>query len=281
MSFLNRVDICAPPDFSGYRDFRVDGVRVGRVEHNFARRLKAFPDVFHVGATSVDLAPDLDGFETRSAVVDGVLKRLADDGLIPGWRDESYPVGPFFAAPQLFQMERAAVPLFGVRAYGVHLNGFVRRGDTIDMWIGRRSFDKPVAPGKLDQIVAGGQPVGLSLAANLRKESAEEANIPPHLINRARPVGAISYCTKRSEGLRDDVLFCYDVELPADFTPVNTDGEMAEFTLWPIRQVAKTVEAGDDFKFNCALVVIDFLIRHGLIAPDHPDYVALVKGLHG
>jgi hypothetical protein len=41
------------------------------------------------------------------------------------------------------------------------------------------------------------------------------------------------------------------------------------------------VEAGDDFKFNCALVVIDFLIRHGLIAPDHPDYVALVRGLHG
>ena len=252
---------------------------MGRVKHDFADRLEAFPDVFRVAATSVDLA--LGDFEARSAAVDGVLRRLADDGLIPGWRDEAYPVGPSFAAPPMFQMERAAVPLFGVRAYGVHLNGFVRRGDAIDMWVGRRSLDKPVAPGKLDQIVAGGQPIGLSLAANLRKESAEEASIPRPLINRARPVGAVSYCTERSEGLRHDVLFCYDVELPADFTPVNTDGEIAEFHLWSMGRVAETVEGGDDFKFNCALVVIDFLIRHGLIAPDHPDYVALVRGLHG
>ena len=105
--------------------------------------------------------------------------------------------------------------------------------------------------------------------------------MPLHLINRARPVGAVSYCTERSEGLRHDVLFCYDLELPDDFTPVNIDGEMAEFALWPMRRVAATVEAGDDFGFDCALVVIDFLIRHGLIAPDHPDYVALVRGLHG
>ena len=44
---------------------------------------------------------------------------------------------------------------------------------------------------------------------------------------------------------------------------------------------ARTVEAGGDFKFNCALVVNDFLVRHGLIVPDHPDYVALLRGLHG
>ena len=281
MSFLDRVEACAPPDFSGYRDFRVDGARVGRVKHNFARCLEAFPDVFHIGETSVDLAPGLVGFEARSAAVDGVLRRLADDGLVPGWRDEAYPVGLSFSAPQLFKMERAAVPLFGVRAYGVHLNGFVRQGDAIQMWIGRRSLDKPVAPGKLDQIVAGGQPAGLSLAANLRKESAEEAGIPPRLADRARPVGAVSYCMEWSEGLRHDVLFCYDLELPADFTPVNTDGETAEFYLWPMEKIAKTVEGGDDFKFNCSLVVIDFLIRHGLIAPDHPDYLALLRGLRG
>ena len=281
MSFLDRVAALAPPDFSGYLDFRVDGARVGRVKRDFARRLEAFPEVFRVAAMSVDLAPGLVGVEARSAAVDGVLRRLADDGLIPGWRDEAYPVGPSFAAPQLFQMERAAVPLFGVRAYGVHLNGFVGRGDAIDMWIGRRSLDKSVAPGKLDQIVAGGQPAGLSLAANLGKESAEEASIPPRLSGRARPVGAVSYCAERDEGLRHDVLFCYDLELPADFTPVNTDGEIAEFYLWPMRRVAETVEGSDDFKFNCALVVIDFLIRHGLIAPDHPDYVALLHGLRG
>jgi hypothetical protein len=34
------------------------------------------------------------------------------------------------------------------------------------------------------------------------------------------------------------------------------------------------------FKFNCPLAIIDFLIRHGLIAPGDADYAVLVKGLH-
>jgi hypothetical protein len=37
----------------------------------------------------------------------------------------------------------------------------------------------------------------------------------------------------------------------------------------------------DDFKFNCSLVVIDFLIRHGVITPADPDYFDLVTGLRG
>ena len=281
MSFLERIAECTSTDLSRYRPFRVEGTDLGLVRDDFVQVLIEFPDVFQVSKWSVDLEPGLAGSETRTRAVGTVLGILAGRGLIPGWRGEPYPVSTSFGAPAYFTMERAAVPLFGVRAYGVHLNGFVRRGGAIDMWIGRRSLDKPVAPGKLDQIVAGGQPVGLSLAANLKKESAEEASMPPHLINRARPVGAVSYCTERSEGLRHDVLFCYDLELPDDFTPVNIDGEVAEFALWPMRRVAATVEAGDDFGFDCALVVIDFLIRHGLIAPDHPDYVALVRGLHG
>ena len=96
----------------------------------------------------------------------------------------------------------------------------------------------------------------------------------------AVPVGTVSYCSERLEGLRDDVLFNFDLELPSDFRPHNTDGEIQAFYLWPIDRVIEVVRDTDDFKFNCALVVIDFLIRRGFIQPDHPDYVDLVKGLH-
>jgi hypothetical protein len=34
-----------------------------------------------------------------------------------------------------------------------------------------------------------------------------------------------------------------------------------------------------EFKFNCALVNIDFFIRHGLLAPEHPEYLAIQAGL--
>ncbi len=40
-------------------------------------------------------------------------------------------------------------------------------------------------------------------------------------------------------------------------------------------RVART----DDFKFNVNLVIIDFALRHGLIARDHPEYAALRAGL--
>jgi len=35
-----------------------------------------------------------------------------------------------------------------------------------------------------------------------------------------------------------------------------------------------------EFKFNCNLCIIDFLVRHGVIDPDNePDYTALAHGL--
>ena len=279
MSFLDRIAACTACDLSAYRRFHVDGVDVGFVKPDFADGLRAFPDVFDVSAGVVTLNRSLVGFEERTAAVDGVLRRLAGRGVLDSWRDEPYPVGTSFAGPAFFNMERAAVPLFGVVGYGVHMNGIVVDGDGMKMWIGRRSFEKRSAPGKLDQMVAGGQPAGMSLGKNLIKEAAEEADVPAALTARAVPVGAVTDCVERPEGLRRDVLFIYDLELPADFRPVNTDGEVAEFYLWPMDRVIGTVRDTDDFKFNCALVVVDFLVRHGFISPDHPDYMDVLRGL--
>ena len=280
MSFLDRVRALAAPDLSGWPRFRVGAAAVGWVRPAFAPHLAAFPDVFRVGGDQIALHERLAGPEARTLAVAQALAALAARGLIPGWRGEAYPVGTSFAAPQLFAMERAAVPLFGVRAYGVHLNGFVRdeRG-AISLWVARRSLTKANSPGKLDQLVGGGQPAGIGLRQNLIKEAAEEASLPAEWAARALAVGAVSYLCERPEGLRNDVLYAYDLELPADFRPVNTDGEIASFHLWPIERVIAAVRDTDDFKFNCSLIVIDFLIRHGFIEPDHPDYLDLVWGL--
>ena len=114
---------------------------------------------------------------------------------------------------------------------------------------------------------------------NLVKEAAEEADVPEALARRAYSVGAISYCAETSDGLKPDVQFCFDLEVPADFTPRNTDGEIAEFMLMPIEAVLELVADSTQFKFNCNLVIIDFAVRHGLIPPDHPDYLDIVRGL--
>ena len=279
MSYLDHIDRCNAWEPSHFVPFTIDGRVLGRVKPAFAGRLAAFPEVFVVDRDGVALAPGLDGFEARSAAVDGVLRALEADGAIAGWRGEDYPVATSFTAPPLLRMERAAVPLMGVRSWGVHVNGFVRTGGAIEMWIGRRARDKATFPGMLDNFVAGGQPIGIGLMDNLIKEAAEEAGVPREIAARAVPVGAVTYCMETEYGLKPDVQFAFDLELPAGFTPRNVDGELEEFYLWPVERVMDVTRDTQEFKFNCNLINIDFFVRHGLIAPDEPDYLEILAGL--
>ena len=281
MSFVERLQACSLFEPADYLPFLVDGARVGLVRPEFAARLAGFPEVFEVEADWVALAPQLAGVEERGRAVRIVLRQLAEEGLIRSWRDEPYPVAARPEGPLLFLMERAAIPQFAIWATGVHLNGFVRKGGDLFMWVGRRSPDKHIAPNKLDQIVAGGRSALHGIRETLLKEAEEEAGLNATLASRAISVGALSYCTRRQEGLRRDILYVFDLELPPDFTPIANDGEIAAFELLPIEQVLERVRDTDDFKFNCALVVIDFLIRHGVLTPENePDYLTLVRGMH-
>ncbi len=167
--------------------------------------------------------------------------------------------------PVLAQIDRGAIPSFGIQAAGVHVNGLVGRRDGLHLWVARRAMDKQLDPGKLDNIVAGGVPAGLGLTETLIKEAAEEAAIPPELAAAAVQVGIIEYAMERPEGLRRDILYCYDLSLPEDFVPAATDGEVEAFELWPIARVVETVRETDDFKFNVNLVLIDLFLRLGLI----------------
>lgn len=279
LTFLDRIRECNRRDMSRFRPFVVDAQRVGWIARELAPTLAEFTGVLEVTPEAVQLCAGLSSFEQRSAALADVLRELAARGVVRGWRDELYPVATSFGAAPKLQMERAAIPLFGVRAYGVHMNGFVRREDGLHMWIARRSRDKPVYPGLLDNLVAGGQPIGVGLFDNLVKECAEEADIPASLSRQARAVGLISYCLEEPDGLSPDVQFCFDLELPRDFVPSNTDGEVDAFYLWPIERVAELVRDTRELKLNVNLVILDFLIRHGLLGPEHPDYVEIAQGL--
>src|SRR5208282_197272 len=133
-------------------------------------------------------------------------------GLIRKWRNEFFAASPGWLQRPHFKLDRGAVAFFGVRAYGVHLNGYLRKGKQLKVWIGRRAPDKQVAPDKLDNLVAGGIAYEHGLNATLVKEAHEEADMPRALVARAIPVGAVSYRMETPPGLRDDVLFTYDLE---------------------------------------------------------------------
>jgi 8-oxo-dGTP pyrophosphatase MutT (NUDIX family) len=207
---------------------------------------------------------------TDPVALPSIARRLSERGLYR-WRDEAFDVRTRPDGPALTRIDRGAIPLFGIQAVGVHVNGLVRRGGRLDVWIARRAMDKLLDPGKLDHIVAGGVAAGLGPAETLVKEAGEEASIPPELASAAVHVGVISYAMERPEGLRRDVLHCYDLMLPEDFIPVAGDGEVEAFELWSLARAVEAVRDSDDFKFNVNLVLIDLFIRQGLIAGPEAD----------
>jgi 8-oxo-dGTP pyrophosphatase MutT (NUDIX family) len=229
----------------------------------------------------VALNPALGDVDARSQAVHAALVKLAERGDVRQPRGETYGISESWTAPTRLRLDRGLVPMFGAKSYGVHVNGFVRGDDGLKMWIGRRAPDKRVAPDKLDHMVAGGLAHGYSVDETVVKEAAEEADVPDALARRAKPVGALTYVTELEQGLRDDTLFLFDLELPADFVPRNTDGELTGFELWDVADVMARVRETDDFKFNVAPVLIDFFLRHGLLDPDRePDYLPIVRQLH-
>jgi len=218
--------------------------------------------------------------QARSAALAAVAKALARTGQIRPLRGELYPVTTEWGAPVACTIDRSASVAMGVRCFGVHLNGYVMRPDGIHLWVARRARDKAVAPGKLDNMVAGGQPVRLTPAENLIKEGTEEASLPRDLTARATPVGLVRYCFSTPEGLKPDTLFCYDLEMPADVVPTPGDGECESFELWPVTRVLDVIARTDDFKFNVPLVILDFCLRHGVLtAENSPEYTAIASSL--
>ena len=199
------------------------------------------------------------------AALPAIARTLSEQGLYR-WRGEAFDVRSAPDGPVLTQIDRGAIPAFGIQATGVHVNGLLRRSDGLHLWVARRASDKLLDPGKLDHIVAGGVSAGYGLMDTLVKEAAEEAAIPAEIARGAVHAGTLSYAMERPEGLRRDCLHCYDLMLPEDFVPAPADGEVAAFELWPIERVFDAVRDTDSFKFNVNLVLIGLFIRLGTIA---------------
>jgi 8-oxo-dGTP pyrophosphatase MutT (NUDIX family) len=280
MSYLAQARACTHYSLDRFRPFHIDGLRYGWVPAEFAQHLQAWPEVFEVRPDQVALHPSLTSYDARTDAVNTVVSALHAQGIIDTWVDERYPVVRAFDETPAFAIERAAVLYFGLLGFGVHMNGLVESPEGTHVWLGTRSHDKPFFPGQLDQMVAGGQPMGIGITENLIKECQEEANIPADIAQQAQARGQIRYMQETERGMDVSVIFVFDLWLPQDFTPENTDGEVESFALVPIDEVARLTDETTLFKDNCNLVNIDLLIRSGMITSEHPDFAQLTSILY-
>ncbi|KAK1216608.1 hypothetical protein PQX77_020728 [Marasmius sp. AFHP31] len=254
----------------------------------------------------------LDTVTKRNAAMKELCERWRDSGMFEDicgpkkWRAEMYPVykDPLGAHDYpvsgqrdedssklnyAFEMERSACALFGVVTYGIHMTVFVKdsEGGKVKIWVPTRAKTKPTFPGLLDNTVAGGVPSGMSMFESLVKECMEEASIPDNIVRKyTRATGSISYFFRTTKGwLQPEIEYVYDMEIPASkpelFQPKPSDGEVEFFELLDQDEVITRMKAAL-FKPNCALVIIDFLIRFGYITPDNePNYQKIITRLHG
>ncbi|TKA69829.1 hypothetical protein B0A49_05880 [Cryomyces minteri] len=230
--------------------------------------------------------------EERSAIIAATceaMRKIDHFRVLRGWRNELYPV---YAAggELLFSIERAASSLFGIVTYGVHMTAFVRgkEAGALKIWVPRRARNKQTYGGMLDNTVAGGISTGEATFESLVREAAEEASLPEELVRReARACGCVTYFyirDARAGGetglLQPECEYIYDLELDEDVVPRPGDSEVEEFYLWTVQEVQEAMARGE-FKPNCAMVLLDFFMRHGILTCENEkDYVEIVARLH-
>ncbi|XP_050373696.1 nudix hydrolase 20, chloroplastic-like isoform X2 [Argentina anserina] len=103
---------------SEFRSFVIEDQIVGYIHNGFAENLRSYRDVFTFLPGQVTLHSSLRTAEDRTRAVGDVIKSLGEE-LIPGIRNELYPVTAAFGAPAYFSLERAAAPYFGIKPHGV------------------------------------------------------------------------------------------------------------------------------------------------------------------
>ncbi|KAI0205704.1 hypothetical protein F4808DRAFT_241851 [Astrocystis sublimbata] len=194
-------------------------------------------------------------------------------------------------------MERFMAPLFGILLQGAHMVAYVRSRATEDdcgvisgLWIPRRAKHLFSSPGMLDATVAGGIASGTSALETIIKEAGEEASLGPELVRtRVRSTGTLTYVsstdaihgwTGESGLLCPGIVYTYEMELPEDVVPRPHDGEVGSYSLMSVGDVQAAL-LGNEFKPDAAVVMIDFLIRHGVVtAENERSFVRINEHIH-
>lgn len=231
--------------------------------------------------------------EERSAAIRKTILAMCEKecfSILKGWRDEIFPVfGPDHEI--VLHIERCACPLFGVVTYGVHVIAYVPApadDGAMKIWVSRRARSKQTFGGMLDSTAAGGVASGETPLSTILHECNEEASLPSDLVRRnAKAAGAITHFyvrDRRSGGevglLQPECQYVYELPVPSGLVCKPNDNEVEAFQLLTVSDIVEAL-ARREFKPNSALVMLDFMIRHGVVTSENEkDYLEIITRLH-
>lgn len=181
---------------------------------------------------------------------------LREAGLAGAWRDEQLAVNDHLGQRQ-GTVERAAVRPLGIATQAVHLVGVVGDGR---VWVQQRALDKATDPGLWDTLVGGMVPADETPDTALVRETWEEAGLRRSDIHSLRRGGQLNIRKPSSDGagagfVHEDIVW-FLCTVPDDVTPVNQDGEVAQFALMDRRELLRELQR-DAFTLEAALILAE------------------------
>ncbi|KAI0520744.1 putative thiamine pyrophosphokinase [Xylaria bambusicola] len=220
-----------------------------------------------------------DVVRASAGAITKLLQAAQEAGSFPklyNWPNEKFP----------FAVDRAIAPYLGIVTTGPHLNAFVRddNGLVASIWVAKRGMNKPMYPGMLDNAVGGAVVEGETPRGCLLREAMEEIGIDA---KDAVSGGTVSWFrikenrTGFTPGLVEPgVQYVYDLGVGSETILHSPEAGTDWLHLLSINEVMGALRR-HEFKPSSACVMIDFLIRHGIItAETDPDFADVVSRLH-
>ncbi len=164
-----------------------------------------------------------------------------------------------FCESSEFEINRDYLSKFGLPAYGVHCNIWSKYKNSTIIHLAKRSKKLKKFPGLYDNLVAGGQPVKLSIEKNLFKEAYEEAGLNKKQMSLAKKGSIVHYMHNEKKQFNSAIIFNYHLEKSENMEFVNQDGEVDDFISIEISELYKILEQ-NTLKANCIIPILDFFI---------------------
>ncbi len=196
---------------------------------------------------------------SRSDALQQALLTLREAGHLPGWRGETFRFLETDSERTFVRAERVGFYFLGMRSDAVHVNGLTADGR---MWIARRSANKAVDPGLLDNLCAGGLGADETPVQAVTRELFEEAGLHLQASHSLRYAGSVNVGRVREGGWHEERLRVYNLLLATGELPANQDGEVQDFQLLEAAQIARLI-AGGQFTPDAAAAISQGLLTRG------------------
>ncbi|KAJ5637412.1 NUDIX hydrolase domain-like protein [Penicillium lividum] len=217
------------------------------------------------------LRPEGDNWQKKcTQILDYQVQLAREKGAFPKLGKHCGEQFPIVGAKFPVGIDRSAFSLFGLVGRGVHMTAYTQQGNEFRFWVPQRNLEKSTYPGMLDNTAS--EEAGMS-DEHIRRDTLAVGTVTWMNISDERAGG-------ESGLINPAVLFVYDLQVSQSTTFKPVDGDVHAFHLMNIQE-AKVAMLDGKFKPASANVLLDFMVRHGLItAEEEPAYTEIVSRLH-